>query len=71
MWTIYQFIIKGDEDNELKIITSTGDIEGTLLSDKVFIVKSSTGDIHVPSSITGGRCEITTSTGNIEVRVVN
>lgn len=57
--------------NELKIITSTGDVEGTLLSDKVFIVKSSTGDIDVPSSITGGRCEITTSTGNIEVRVVN
>lgn len=57
--------------NELKIITSTGDVEGTLLSDKVFIVKSSTGDIDVPSSITGGRCEITTSTGDIEVRVVN
>ena len=71
MWTIYQFIIKGDEDNELKIITSTGDIEGTLLSDKVFIVKSSTGDIDVPSSITSGMCEITTSTGDIEVRVVN
>lgn len=57
--------------NELKIITSTGDVEGTLLSDKVFIVKSNTGDIDVPSSITGGRCEITTSTGDIEVRVVN
>ena len=57
--------------NELKIITSTGDVEGTLLSDKVFIVKSSTGDIDVPNSITGGRCEITTSTGDIEVRVVN
>ena len=57
--------------NELKIITSTGDVEGTLLSDKVFIVKSSTGDIDVPSSITGGMCEITTSTGDIEVRVVN
>lgn len=57
--------------NELKIITSTGDVEGTLLSDKVFVVKSSTGDIDVPSSITGGRCEITTSTGDIEVRVVN
>ena len=61
----------GCDANELKIITSTGDVEGTLLSDKVFIVKSSTGDIDVPSSITGGRCEITTSTGDIEVRVVN
>ena len=47
---------------------STGEVAGTLLSLKVFITKSSTGDVYVPDSITGGRCEITTSTGDIEIR---
>jgi DUF4097 and DUF4098 domain-containing protein YvlB len=56
---------------ELLIHTSTGDVEGTLLSDKVFIVRTDTGHIDVPRTITGGRCEITTSTGDIEFRIVN
>ena len=51
---------------ELYIKTSTGNVTGNLLSDKVYIAKSSTGNIEVPNSITGGRCEITTSTGNIK-----
>jgi len=55
---------------ELSIITSTGDVEGTLLTHKIFIVRTSTGDVDVPSSITGGRCEITTETGDIDIRVI-
>ncbi len=50
---------------ELFIETSTGSVKGSLLSDKVFIVSSDTGKIDVPKTITGGRCEITTDTGNI------
>lgn len=49
----------------LLIETSTGDVTGSLLSDKVFITQSSTGDISVPGSATGGQCRITTSTGEI------
>ena len=51
---------------EIVIKTSTGDVEGRFLTDKVFIAKSSSGDIDVPRTVTGGRCEITTSTGDIE-----
>ncbi len=50
---------------ELSIKTSTGDVKGTLTSDKVFIIDTDTGEKSVPQTTTGGRCEITTSTGDI------
>lgn len=55
---------------EIHINVSTGDVTGTLLSDKVYIIKTSTGKIDVPDTITGGRCEITTSTGDVKISVV-
>ncbi|MBR7186829.1 MAG: DUF4097 family beta strand repeat protein [Clostridia bacterium] len=56
---------------ELFITTDTGDVEGTLLTDKVFITKTDTGRIDVPNSIMGGRCEITTDTGDIKISISN
>ena len=50
----------------LYIQTSTGNVTGKLLSPKVFLTKSNTGRIEVPKTITGGKCEITTDTGNIK-----
>ncbi|MCR5824451.1 MAG: DUF4097 domain-containing protein [Lachnospiraceae bacterium] len=50
---------------ELFIKTSTGKVSGSFLTDKVFITSSDTGKIDVPKTISGGRCEITTDTGNI------
>ncbi len=52
---------------ELFMETDTGDVEGSLLSEKVFIVKTDTGDVKVPKTVNGGRCEITTDTGDIEI----
>ena len=54
---------------EIFITTDTGDVKGNLLTDKVFITKTDTGRIDVPNSITGGRCEITTDTGNIKISI--
>ena len=54
---------------EIFITTDTGDVKGSLLTDKVFITKTDTGRIDVPNSITGGRCEITTDTGNIKISI--
>lgn len=51
----------------LLIKTDTGDVSGTLLSEKVFLTETDTGSIHVPASMTGGRCEITTNTGDIRI----
>lgn len=53
--------------SELKLNTSTGDVTGSLLSEKVYITQSKTGSIHVPKTASGGRCEITTSTGDIRI----
>ena len=52
---------------EINIKVSTGDVKGSLLTEKIFIAKTSTGKIKVPKSVTGGKCEITTSTGNIKI----
>ncbi|MCR4962879.1 MAG: DUF4097 domain-containing protein [Firmicutes bacterium] len=52
---------------ELLIETATGDVSGSLLSDKVFITQSDTGSITVPESISGGKCKITTDTGDISI----
>ena len=53
----------------LYLQTDTGDIEGTLLSEKVFFVESDTGDVEVPKTTTGGKCEIRTDTGDIEIEI--
>lgn len=54
---------------ELNIETDTGDVTGSLLTEKVFIVQSDTGRISVPESVTGGKCKITTDTGDIKLTV--
>ena len=54
---------------EIFVKTSTGDVTGSLLSEKVFITESSTGDISVPKTVTGGKCEIKTSTGDIKIEL--
>ena len=53
----------------IKINTTTGDIECILLSNKNFIVSTVTGDYNVPSSIGESNCELTTTTGDIDVEI--
>lgn len=55
--------------NEIYIITDTGDIEGSLLTPKIFIADSDTGDVDVPKTTTGGKCEVITDTGDIEISI--
>lgn len=59
----------GSDAAEIFVETDTGDVTGSLLADKVFIARTDTGDIDVPNSITGGRCEITTDTGDIKITI--
>ena len=55
---------------EIFIKTSTGKISGTLLSDKLFVCRSDTGSIRVPETKNGGRCELSTDTGNIKIEIL-
>ena len=48
---------------------STGDVKGNFLTEKRFVTKTGTGDIHVPKSEIGGYCEIITSTGDIRFTI--
>lgn len=59
----------GCDAAEISIKTSTGDVKGSLLTDKIFIAQSNTGSVNVPKTVTGGKCEITTSTGDIKVYI--
>ena len=59
----------GCDASELVIVTDTGNVKGTLLSDKVFIAKTDTGSIKVPETVSGGKCKITTDTGDIKIEI--
>jgi hypothetical protein len=55
----------------MKITTDTGDVLGTLLTQKVFVTHTDTGHVRLPHTApSGGPCEITTDTGNIHITLV-
>jgi len=58
--------LDGCDAAEVRIVTDTGDVEGRFLTAKVFYTSSDTGRVRVPKATSGGLCEITTDTGNIE-----
>jgi len=59
----------GCDAYEIFVTTDTGDVEGSLLSGKIFFTDTSTGDISIPKTMTGGKCEITTNTGDIQISI--
>ena len=54
---------------EIFVKTNTGNVTGSLLTDKVFLTDTDTGSVTVPKTATGGRCEIETDTGNIKIEI--
>lgn len=61
--------IERSDADKIYIVTDTGDVEGTLRTEKIFIPRTDTGKIDVPKTTSGGICEITTSTGDIEIEI--
>ncbi|MBQ7935867.1 MAG: DUF4097 family beta strand repeat protein, partial [Clostridia bacterium] len=59
----------GSDAAEIFVETNTGKVVGNLLTDKVFITHTDTGRVDVPKTVTGGRCEISTDTGDIKVTI--
>lgn len=54
----------------LYLMTASGDVSGLLLTSKVFIASSSSGDVSVPQTTNttkGGICEIKTASGDIKM----
>ena len=54
---------------EIEIKTTTGDVTGTLLSGKVFTTKVTTGDVYVPHGDFVGTCKVTTTTGDVNLKI--
>ena len=61
----------GCDAANIKVKTHTGDVTGTLLSNKVFVYKTDTGNVELPKTTTGGTCDITTDTGDIIINIVS
>lgn len=55
----------------IRIQTDTGDVTGSLLTEKIFVTETDTGRVSVPTSTSGGKCEITTDTGDIRLTIAN
>lgn len=62
--------LDGSDAIEIFVKTDTGDVTGTLLSEKIFITETDTGIISVPKTTSGEKCEIQTSTGDIRMDVI-
>ena len=60
----------GSDADEIYVETDTGHVKGTLLSEKIFITQTDTGNISVPESVTGGKCKISTDTGDIKISII-
>ena len=60
---------EGTDAGEIFIETDTGDVTGSLLTEKVVIAQTNTGSVDVPQSVAGGSCEIFTNTGDISVTI--
>ena len=54
----------------LRVETVSGDVSGTLLSQKMFQVQSTSGNTNVPLSQSGGICTVTTMSGNVHLSVM-
>ena len=61
--------LEGCDASEVSIKTDTGDVTGSFLTGKTITADSDTGKVNIPQSSTGGTCDITTDTGNINVYV--
>lgn len=63
--------IKFDKCDSEKLLfsTQTGDITGSLLSDKIFLVESGTGSVKVPKTTEGGECQVRSETGDIKLKI--
>lgn len=60
----------GSDAAEIFVKTDTGDVTGSFLSDKVFLAQTDTGSVNVPQTAVGGKCEITTDTGDVNIDIM-
>ena len=53
----------------LYLRATSGEVRGSLRTEKVFFTDTSSGSVKVPQSMSGGKCEIHTTSGDIKLTV--
>ncbi len=54
---------------EIYAKATTGSIQGSLLSSKIFLTDTKTGKVSVPHTTSGGVCDLSTTTGKINITI--
>lgn len=54
---------------ELYLKTESGSVSGTVLTEKVFLTETVSGTVNVPKTAKGGKCEIITKYGDVDISV--
>ena len=58
------------DGNSLNLVTTSGNVDGSLLTEKLFITDTTSGDVDVPHTSSDEKCEISTTSGDIEIIVL-
>ena len=53
----------------LYLRTTSGEVRGSLRTEKVFFTDTSSGSVKAPQSMSGGKCEVHTTSGDIKLTV--
>ena len=61
--------LRNCDGDTLWIKTISGDVSGRLLTEKRFVTDTTSGRVRVPNSASGGTCEVTTVSGDIEFTI--
>ena len=59
----------GCDAAELYVKSTTSSVTGSLLTDKLFLTDTKTGNADAPKTAAGGRCEIKTNTGDVKMEI--
>ncbi len=61
-------LLRCDADS-LSLSATSGEVRGSLLTEKIFFTETSGGSVRVPRSMSGGKCEVHTTSGDIRLTV--
>ena len=59
----------GCDAENISVDVTTGNVKGILLTDKIISTKTTTGKVDVPKLSSGGRLDVSTTTGSIIIKI--
>ncbi len=64
--------LDGCDADSISVVTSSGSVKASLLTEKLFDIQSNSGSIKHPTSVSGaGKCTVKTSSGDVEIELVD